>query len=91
MSDVGYIFLHTSICKLQQQLAHHVSSVGHLNTKNISIYLLSLPLSAVLGVMANTLFISTQAKEAYHARCLEYEKLKREGASQKDLEKVSFC
>ncbi len=31
-----------------------------------------------------------QAKENYHTRCLEYEKFKRESASQKDLEKVKL-
>ena len=31
-----------------------------------------------------------QAKEIYHTRCLELEKLKRTSASEKDIEKVCF-
>jgi len=31
---------------------------------------------------------SVQAKESYHARCVEYEKMRRENASSKDLDKV---
>ena len=33
-------------------------------------------------------FIHVKAKESYHARCVEYEKLRRENASSKDLDKV---
>jgi len=29
-----------------------------------------------------------KAKESYHARCVEYEKMKRENASPKDLDKI---
>jgi len=29
-----------------------------------------------------------KAKDSYHARCVEYEKLKRENASPKDLDKI---
>lgn len=29
-----------------------------------------------------------QAKEIYHTRCLELERLKRDGSSQKEIEKV---
>jgi hypothetical protein len=32
--------------------------------------------------------VSFQAKEVYHARCFEYEKLKRENAQPKELEKA---
>jgi len=32
--------------------------------------------------------ICWKAKESYHARCVEYEKMKRENASSKDLDKV---
>jgi len=29
-----------------------------------------------------------KAKESYHARCVEYDKMKRENASPKDLDKI---
>jgi len=32
--------------------------------------------------------LAVQAKESYHARCVEYEKMRRENASSKDLDKV---
>jgi len=32
--------------------------------------------------------VCLKAKESYHARCVEYEKMKRENASSKDLDKV---
>lgn len=31
-----------------------------------------------------------KSKEVYHAKCLELERLKKEGAPQKELEKVCF-
>ena len=33
-------------------------------------------------------YIYFKAKESYHARCAEYEKMKHENASSKDLDKV---
>ena len=35
-------------------------------------------------------FVVFQAKEIYHTRCLELERLKRENASPKDIEKVNM-
>lgn len=35
--------------------------------------------------------VHVQAKEYYHARCAECERMKKEGVSQKEYEKVRHC
>jgi len=38
----------------------------------------------------NYLFVYFKAKDTYHARCFEFEKLKRENANQKDCERAEM-
>ena len=37
-----------------------------------------------------TMFVHLKAKDTYHARCFELEKLKRENANQKDCERAEM-